>query len=101
MQLVGVMSEGRSGYIAGLEADGRNGLVHSNLLPTDRPWEGAAELGLLKGVVLTTDPMFTQSTLPEGWHKEGSDHGMWSYLIDERGFNRIAVFYKGFDDRSA
>jgi hypothetical protein len=46
--------------------------------------------------------MFRQATLPPGWKKTGSDHDMWSYVEDERGLRRVAVFYKAaFYDRRA
>jgi hypothetical protein len=48
------------------------------------------------------EAMFRYATLPEGWTRKGSDHDMWSYIVDERGRERVAVFFKAaFYDRSA
>jgi len=48
------------------------------------------------------DDLFTSVTLPEGWHKEATEHAMWSKLIDDQGRERASIFYKAaFYDRSA
>jgi hypothetical protein len=48
------------------------------------------------------DPMFQYVTLPKGWKKVGTDHSMWSNLVDEQGRKRAGIFYKAaFYDRSA
>src|SRR5206468_1980936 len=91
-------------YITGMESAGQRQLVDSASLPTDTKGRDGdfAALGFVFGEPDETDPMFRPATLPEGWHKEGSDHAMWSRVVDERGLRRVAVFYKAaFYDRSA
>jgi len=81
---------------------GKHDLLRSQALPTSRrgDFEG---LGFTFGEVNPQDPIFQQATLPEGWTKDGSSGGSyWSYLVDERGIQRVAIFYKAaFYDRSA
>lgn len=39
---------------------------------------------------------------PPGWKKEPTDHSMWSKLMDDKGRERAAIFYKAaFYDQSA
>jgi hypothetical protein len=46
--------------------------------------------------------MFRPATLPEGWRREGSDHAMWSHIVDDQGRKRASIFYKAaFYDRGA
>ena len=59
-------------------------------------------LGFTFGEPDAGDPMFRPATLPAGWQRKGSDHAMWSYIIDEHGRDRISIFYKAaFYDRDA
>jgi hypothetical protein len=104
VHLLGAMSEGLGGYIGGMEADGQRQLVASASLPTDTRGADAEFLAL--GFTFAEpdgrDPMFRDATLPQGWRKEGSDHAMWSYVLDELGRRRVAIFYKAaYYDRSA
>ncbi len=90
-------------FIVASEAAGQRQLVASAVMPTqtgDRaPYEA---LGFTFGEPVDGDPLFTHCTLPEGWTKQGSDHNMWSYVIDQYGRRRVAVFYKAaFYDRDA
>jgi hypothetical protein len=90
-------------FIAGQERAGQAQLVNSDRLPTDRgddqPW---LDLGFTFGEPDPDDPMFCPATLPPGWTRKGSDHAMWSHLLDEHGRRRAAIFYKAaFYDRSA
>jgi hypothetical protein len=102
----------------GIEASERQGqmqFVASDILPTEiqDPWvnetvergSGRKILqawGFTFGKVIGDDPLFTQARLPPGWTKKGSDHDMWSYILDEQGRERCAVFYKAaFYDRGA
>lgn len=103
----------------GIEASERRGqdqFVASDILPTEirdlyvpnQPMEKGSGRMLLKswgftfGKVDPNDPMFTQARLPPGWKKKGSDHDMWSYVVDDKGRERCAIFYKAaFYDRSA
>ncbi len=95
---------GQSGPIERQERDGQRQLVNSDRLPTDikgdrGEWEA---LGFTFGDPDPGDPMFMPATLPEGWKREGSDHAMWSYLVDQHGRQRVAIFYKAaFYDRGA
>jgi hypothetical protein len=89
------------------EAQGQRQIVNSTKVPTDgtqseEQRQKLAALGFKLGEIDSRDPMFREVELPEGWSREGSDHSMWSYIVDERGFRRIAIFYKAaFYDRSA
>jgi hypothetical protein len=48
------------------------------------------------------DDIFVGVTAPDGWTLRPSDHSMWSYIHDEQGRKRGAVFYKAaFYDRSS
>ena len=99
--LIGIVSDGQSDYITGMEAAGQQQLVNSTALPIDcRNREAFEALGFVFGDPV--DDLFVNVTLPTGWSKKGSDHAMWSHVVDERGLNRVAVFYKAaFYDRRA
>lgn len=87
------------------EAQSQRELLASTRLPTEVLYAEDADfeaLGFTFGPPDSADPMFRDATLPKGWKREGSDHAMWSYVVDERGFRRVSVFYKAaFYDRSA
>jgi hypothetical protein len=90
-------------FIERQERDGQRQLVNSDRLPSDHgddaPW---LALGFAFGDPDPDDPMFMPATLPPGWKREGSDHAMWSYIFDDLGRRRVAIFYKAaFYDRSA
>ena len=91
------------GGIEAQEARGQSQLVNSEQMPTEcRDKEVMESWGVKFGEPTEGDDIFCQATLPEGWKKEPSDHSMWSYVVDENGRKRIAVFYKAaFYDRSA
>lgn len=102
VHLLGALSDGTSAYIEGMEAAGQRQLVASTVLPIDTRGRDAdfEALGFTFGE--KTDDLFRDAILPEGWSKQGSDHAMWSYIVDERGVERAAIFYKAaFYDRSA
>jgi len=103
IHLLGAMSDGPSRYIEDLEADGQRQLVASDKLPTDlRDRSEFEALGFTFGDPIEGDPMFAPATLPPGWKREGYDHAMWSYIVDERGIQRVGIFYKAaYYDRSA
>lgn len=90
----------------GIEASERRGqqeLVRSEVLPVDARGDDARfiALGFTFGAPVEGDEIFRAATLPTGWKREGSDHAMWSHIVDERGFKRVAIFYKAaFYDRS-
>lgn len=105
--------EGLAGIIVGAspagilaqEAAGARALVESTLIPTDRgalrqgAWE---DLGFVFGDVVDGDPMFQHVELPQGWKREGTSHSMHTAILDERGVQRVGVFYKAaFYDRRA
>lgn len=91
-------------FILGQERAGQHQLVNSDRLPTDfrgdrAEWEA---LGFAFGEPDAGDPMFMPATLPQGWKRQGSDHAMWSHLVDGLGRERAGIFYKAaFYDRSA
>lgn len=102
IHLLGSMSEGSDGYIRGMEAAGQRQLVNSTSFPTEAPIAALEALGFVFGPVDSGDPMFRPAQLPAGWRKEGSDHDMWSYVLDEKGRKRVSIFYKAaFYDRRA
>lgn len=101
---LGMVGETPDQIIRGMESAGQRQLVASRMLPTDTHGTDAEfeALGFVFGESDPGDPMFRPTTLPEGWSKRGSDHDMWSYVVDEHGRNRVSVFYKAaFYDRHA
>lgn len=86
------------------EAAGQRELVNSEVLPSDlrgpqADWEA---LGFVFGDPVPNDPLFRKVTLPKGWSRRGTEHSMWSEIVDERGIARVGVFYKAaFYDRKA
>jgi hypothetical protein len=89
------------GGIEAQEAAGQQALVNSELLPLDGIDDVAIPLRITyeKKVI---DGIFVKASMPIGWKKVGSDHSMWSYIVDETGKKRAAIFYKAaFYDRSA
>jgi hypothetical protein len=103
LHLLGAVSEGTTGYITGMEAAGQRQVVASTLLPIEIRGASDADfekLGFTFGA--KRDDLFREATLPAGWSKQGSDHNMWSYVVDQHGRRRVAVFYKAaFYDRKA
>lgn len=58
--------------------------------------------GVKFGEKVKGDEMFQHIELPAGWKKVPTDHSMWSKLVDDKGRERAAIFYKAaFYDRSA
>lgn len=98
-------SRGPGNFIEAQEAAGQREIVHSDVIPTKL--NGCTEddltaLGFKLGDVVDGDPMFRRATLPDNWTREGSDHAMWSYLLDGLGRRRASIFYKAaFYDRKA
>lgn len=91
-------------FIGGQERAGQRQLLTSQLLPTDTHRTDAEfeAVGFVFGEEAEGDPLFRHTTLPAGWSKRGSDHDMWSYVVDELGRDRVSVFYKAaFYDRHA
>ncbi len=100
-----VVTGSPSSFIERQERDGQRQLVNSDRLPTEIIGAAQAEfeaLGFTFGEPDPDDPLFRPATLPEGWKREGSDHDMWSYVVDPIGRRRAGVFYKAaFYDRRA
>jgi hypothetical protein len=103
---------GLPGGIEASEARGQRELVASEVLPTDLGaffdgGRGSAKnllesWGFTFGEPVEGDPLFQHATLPPGWKKEATDHSMWSRIVDEKGRERCAIFYKAaFYDRRA
>lgn len=96
-----IAGEGLSNYITDMESAGQAQLVHSEMVPFVGH-ETLKPLGFTFGERPDSDSLFISCAMPCGWKKEGSDHAMWSYLLDERGIRRAAMFYKAaFYDRRA
>lgn len=99
-------SLGSTGFAGAIEEQERNGqaeLLNSTVLPTAGSEDPRfLELGFTFGDLVAGDPLFREATLPAGWAREGSSHSMGSYVVDERGIQRVSVFYKAaFYDRKA
>lgn len=101
-------SMGRGGMtdaIGEMESQGQRELLHSEVIPTRVNYgteEELTALGFQLGERVEGDPMFRRATLPEGWKREGSEHAMWSHIVDQLGRQRISIFYKAaFYDRDA
>ena len=88
-----------------MEAAGQRELVQSSVLPSEilhSTQEEFEALGFVFGDVVDGDPLFREVALPEGWKRQGSEHAMWSHIVDERGVERVAIFYKAaYYDRKA
>lgn len=96
---------GPSRSIEAMEARGQKELLRGEALPTEVKPEERPFLemwGFVFGEPYPDDALFAPTQLPTGWSKEGSDHAMWSYILDAKGRKRVAVFYKAaFYDRRA
>jgi hypothetical protein len=102
--LDGMSGGNGSAAIEAMEERGQTELVNSDRLPVDsgNNDEAFIAVGFTFGTVDPDDRLFRPATLPAGWKREGSDHAMWSYLVDQHGRRRVGVFYKAaFYDRSA
>jgi hypothetical protein len=85
------------------EKRGQGEFVRGEVLPKDClrcTRDQFEKMGIVYGG--DADDLFVYVMLPQGWKKEPTDHSMWSKLVDERGRERAAIFYKAaFYDRSA
>ena len=64
--------------------------------------EALANIGFKFGELVDGDSMFQSVQLPAGWTREGSNHAMWSYVLDQHDRQRLSIFYKAaFYDRDA
>jgi len=90
----------------GIEAQEKRGQIEQSFLET-LPIHGTAEsrpvwekLGFVFGE--PADDIFVSVKFPKGWTKKVTDHDMWTKLLDDKGRERAAIFYKAaFYDRSA
>lgn len=90
------------------EAADQRDFVSSDTLPANLrgtmpdPKAFLTTLGFKFGDTVPGDDLFQYVTLPEGWRKVATDHSMWSSVVDEKGRERLSVFYKApFYDRDA
>lgn len=96
---------GIEGAIDEQTAVGQREIVQSDVIPARINFgteKDLTDLGFVLGEPVEGDPLFRRATLPPGWSREGSEHAMWSYLLDEQGRRRCSIFYKAaFYDRDA
>jgi hypothetical protein len=93
-----------AGGIYEQERQGQAQVLASTTLPTDTRGRDAEfeALGFTFGAPVAGDPLFREATLPEGWSRKGTDHSMHSVIVDERGIDRVNIFYKAaYYDRKA
>ena len=93
--LLGAMVMGSSRAIEHQEAQGQRELVNSESLPV-RMNGGKPileSLGFKFGKHDGKD-LFIECEMPTGWKKVGTDHSMWSNLLDDKGRVRANIFYK-------
>lgn len=87
------------------EKEGQQFFVGSDTLPTKMSNEARSTLesmGVKFVEVVEDDPLFQYVELPAGWTKQGTNHDMWSKLLDENGQEVASIFYKAaFYDRRA
>ena len=91
------------GGIERQEAAGQRALVESTMLPKEirgATQEQLTAIGFEFGA--DVDELFVTCELPPGWTKRGTEHSMYSDLLDEQGRKRAGIFYKAaFYDRRA
>lgn len=96
---------GSNAAIQRQEKQAQTEFVNSTVIPTklnSGTEEDLTALGFKLGEQVTGDRLFRHAELPDGWKREGSDHDMWSYIVDGLGRRRCSVFFKGaFYDRDA
>lgn len=99
------LSGRNSQAIEAQEAAGQQELVQSETLPAKMSYaeiEKLQKLGVVFGENVPGDRLFRFVTLPKGWKKVGTDHSMWSKLVDDKGNEVASIFYKAaFYDRDA
>ena len=93
------------GGIEAMESEGQQELVKDDTLPSTMNAECRTALekaGVVFKEAVADDPLFLHAVLPKGWRKVGTDHDMWSRLVDDQGNIRARIFYKAaFYDRKA
>lgn len=91
-------------FIEEQEAAGQREMVAATTLPTKlhTPREEFIAVGFTFGDPVPGDRLLQEAMLPDGWTRQGSDHAMWSFLVDGLGRRRASIFYKAaFYDRDA
>jgi hypothetical protein len=96
-------SESNDSIIRGQEKQGQAEFVRSEVLPKQinlGTREQFEKMGIIFGE--DADDLFVEVVLPPGWKKVATDHDMWSHLVDDKGRDRAAIFFKAaFYDRYA
>jgi hypothetical protein len=89
---VDAMARGNAeGVVERQEARGQASFCKSEDIPVEySPGSGFNDETLIKmgielGEPYEDDPIFRLCKLPEGWSKRGSNHSMWSCLLDDKG----------------
>jgi hypothetical protein len=101
---VAMSGQSTDSLVEAQEKRGQQQLIHSDRLPTvmHDPREAFESVGFTFGEPDPRDRLFAPATLPDRWKREGSDHAMWSYILDQLGRRRVSMFYKAaFYDRDA
>lgn len=84
---------------------GQRDLCQSSAIPVSRDRiadDQLKALGFVLGERVVGDKLFQQATLPPGWKMVITDHAMWSKIVDGKGRERFAVFFKAASyDRKA
>lgn len=101
-----ILGIAQPGAIEAMEAAGQKEFVESDVFPTEIAGKGSIQqlesLGFIFHEVVPNDPLFRYVTLPEGWSRVATDHDMWSIIRDEKGAERVGIFYKAaYYDRRA
>jgi len=92
------------GGIEAQERRGQSDFVTNDTLPIQCGYGTTPDQIIALGVQYgePVDDLFVAVKLPEGWHKEATDHSMHNNLLDDKGRVRARIFYKAaFYDRRA
>lgn len=96
---------GSAAAIENMEAAGQRELLGSEVIPTrvlHSTEDDLTAAGFGLGDPVQGDPLFRRAALPKSWKREGSEHAMWSFIVDDLGRRRCSIFYKAaFYDRDA
>lgn len=89
------MTSGEENVLENIEKEGQKELIRRTMLPKKmhpekEVWE---ELGFSFEEIADDDLMY-QGTLPDGWNIQGTEHHMWTELLDKDQNVRGTIFYK-------
>lgn len=89
------MTSGEENVLENIEKEGQQELIRRTMLPKKmhpekEVWE---ELGFSFEEIADDDLMY-QGTLPDGWNIQGTEHHMWTELLDKDQNVRGTIFYK-------